>query len=398
MYPVRPEQITSDAFGHAEQHADGFWCYVPASLPRHIELESETLLALSEADAALGRLSGVGGMLKEPRLLMRPYAVREALASARIEGTQASLTEVFEADAGHPPRPLASEVTEITAHVNALEMGIAEDTSGFDVGTLRSLHRDLMAGAYRRALAGKIRTGPVWLGSPTDHPETAEFVPPVGQSMTAAMEDWERFIREPPRLPVLIRAALLHYQFLTIHPFYDGNGRVGRMFVLLYLYRQGRISAPLLYLSPYFERRRREYYDRLQSVRERGEIQQWLQFFLTAVAAQADDGVHRARELLDLRERYRSALRGSRSRASEVVETLFMNPIVTTARIKKKLGITSQGALNLIRGLEAKGWLEDAGVSGRGGAASWLASDVYRIIASEEHGSTDETAPAGSFR
>ncbi len=314
---------------------------------------------------------------------MRPYAVREALASARIEGTQASLAEVFQVEAGHV-RPKASDVVEVTSHVRALEEGISAVTAGLNVTTLRRIHRTLMADMYRGSEPGNLRTRPVWIGSPTDHPETANFVPPVGVSMDRALTDWGEFVSRPPRIPVLVRVALLHYQFLTIHPFFDGNGRVGRMFILLYLYHQDRISVPLLYLSPYFARRRREYYDRLQAVRERGEIQQWLQFFLTAVAAQAGDGVTRARQLFDLREQYRAQLSGSRSRAVEVVETLFMNPIVTSSRIMEKLQITNQGALNLIRGLESKGWLETAGVPGRGGATAWLASDIYDIIAGDE--------------
>jgi Fic family protein len=202
--------------------------------------------------------------------------------------------------------------------------------------------------------------------------------------MHRALASWVDFLENPPRLPVLIRAALMHYQFLTVHPFLDGNGRVGRMFILLFLKSESRLTVPLLYVSPYFATRRREYFDRLQAVRERGEIQQWLQFFLTAVASQAEDGVIRARELLDLREMYRAELSTSRSRAIEIVELLFTNPIITTALIRRTLEITTQGALNLIRAIESRGWLIEAGSSGRGGATRWLARDVYGIISREE--------------
>lgn len=381
---MEPRSFESSDFGVPRWEEDGsYWWFDPVALPRSLQLEPETQLALSDADSALGRLSGVGGMLRDARLLMRPYAVREALASARIEGTQAKLSEVYQAQAGKVG-PRDRDVTEVTSYVAALEHGLdlAQDRLDFDI--LRRIHSILMSEHDSDSGPGELRQVPVWLGSPTERPETAVFVPPVGEPMLRALNIWEDFLKTPPRLPVLIRAALLHYQFLTIHPFVDGNGRVGRMLILLFLRNENRLSVPLLYVSPYFAARRREYFDRLQAVRERGEIQQWLQFFLTAVASQAEDGVLRARELLDLREQYRAELSTSRSRAIEIVELLFINPIVTTALIKSALKITTQGALNLIRAIEARGWLVEAGTSGRGGATHWLARDVFSVISREE--------------
>ncbi len=312
---------------------------------------------------------------------MRPYAVREALASARIEGTQASLTQVFQAQASHGQPH--GDVEEVASHIYALEQGLELAADRLDLDTLFKVHAMLMKDGHGKE-PGRRRSAPVWLGSPTARPETAVFVPPIEKALARSLADWEHFLSAQPRMPTLIKAALLHYQLLTIHPFLDGNGRVGRMFVLLFLRNENRISVPLLYVSPYFAARRREYYDRLQAVRERGEIQEWLQFFLTAVAAQAEDGVLRARQLLDLRESYRAELSGSRSRAIDVVETLFTNPVITTALIREKLQVTSQGALNLIRSLESRGWLADMGSSGRGGARFWLAAQVYAIISGDD--------------
>lgn len=380
--PMRPDQIASSGFGELRHDEDGdFWWFDPDPMLRELRLDPETQLALSDADAALGRLSGVGGMLQEPRLLMRPYAAREALASARIEGTQASLTQVFQAQASQVSAQ--GEVEEVAAHITALERGLELAVDHVDVRLLCKVHAMLMKEVQGKE-PGRQRSAPVWLGSPTARPETAVFVPPIGKALERALDDWEHFLLTPPRMPVLIRAALLHYQLLTIHPFLDGNGRVGRMFVLLFLRNENRVSVPLLYVSPYFAARRREYYDRLQAVRERGEIQQWLQFFLTAVAAQAEDGVLRARRLLDLRESYRAELSGSRSRATDVVETLFTNPVITTALIRENLAITGQGALNLIRSLESRGWLSPIGTSGRGGAKLWLANQIYTIISGDD--------------
>jgi len=388
---MRPDQIASSGFGELQHDEAGdFWWFDPAPMPRELLLEPETQLALSDADAALGRLSGVGGMLQEPRVLMRPYAVREALASARIEGTQASLTQVFQAQAAQSSTH--AEVEEVAAHINALERGLELAAHRLDAPLLLRVHSMLMKDVHGKE-PGRRRSAPVWLGSPTARPETATFVPPIGQSLEKALVDWEDFLLSPPRMPVLIRAALLHYQLLTIHPFLDGNGRVGRMFVLLFLRHENRVSVPLLYVSPYFAARRREYYDRLQAVRERGEIQQWLQFFLTAVAAQAEDGVLRARRLLDLREQYRAELSGSRSRATDVVETLFTNPVITTTLIREILNITSQGALNLIRSLESRGWLSPIGTTGRGGAKLWMANQVFSIISGDDTPVDESIAP-----
>jgi Fic family protein len=227
---------------------------------------------------------------------------------------------------------------------------------------------------------GELRNTPVYLGSPTDSAETAVFVPPLPPSLPTLLTDWERFANEPPRLPILIQCALLHYQFETIHPYMDGNGRLGRLMIVLYLRERGLLPAPLLYVSAYLEENRREYYDRLQAVRERGEANEWIQFFLTAVTAQSEDAVGRAETLFDLRESYRAQLAGTRSRASEVVDLLFENPFVTARLISDRLSITTQGALNLIRTLEGKGWLSVIGTIGRGGRVYWFAPEVFEIL------------------
>jgi Fic family protein len=198
--------------------------------------------------------------------------------------------------------------------------------------------------------------------------------------MHEALRDWELFANEDPRMPMLVRCALLHYQFETIHPFLDGNGRLGRLLIVFFLMQQGRLPAPLLYLSSYLEDHRPEYYERLQAVRERGELQEWLQFFLTAVAAQAEDAVARAEQLIDLRERYRLDLAGSRSRAVEVVDLIMENPIISSYTIERRLQVTNQGARNLIQQLERRGVIEQLGRFGRGGRQFWLAAEVFTVL------------------
>ena len=358
-----------------------FWAFKPAPIPRELSLESETVLALSTADAALGRLAGAGRQLHDPAMFVHPYVTREALASSRIEGTQASLSDVFQADASE--EGLAThDVREVWNYRAAMEAGLRQLPDLPLVGrVVRGIHAVLLQGVRGEdRQRGAFRPRPVWIGSPTDAPENAVFVPPFEREMQEAWRDWEEFANSSPRLPILVQCALLHYQFETIHPFLDGNGRLGRLLIVFFLIRRGALPAPLLYISSYLGEHRREYYERLQAVRERAELQEWLQFFLTAVAVQAEDAVARAEHLHDLRERYRTALAGSRSRAVEVVDLLFANPVITVRGVASSLGITAQGAANLIRHLESRGWVQLMATLGRGGRNLWIAREVYSAV------------------
>lgn len=390
--------FTDPSFGelYREVGAD-FPAFKPAPLPRALPLEAETVMALSSADAALGRLAGAGRHLHDPAMFLRPYITREALASSRIEGTQASLSEVLQADANQEPSPTANvnpHVREVWNYRAAMETGLQRLP---DLPLVRrvvcDIHGVLLQGARGEAKQpGSFRNRPVWIGSPTDSPENAVFVPPLEPELLAAWKDWEKFANSSVRLPVLVQCALLHYQFETIHPFLDGNGRVGRLLIVFFLIHRGVLPAPLLYISSYLEEYRREYYERLQAVRERAEIQEWLQFFLTAVSVQAEDAVVRAEQLHDLRESYRSQLAGSRSRAVEVVDLLFVNPFVTVRGVASALGVTPQGASNLVRQLEDRGWLEMVGQFGRGGRNNWVAPEVFNAVS--DPAPPRRTAPA----
>jgi Fic family protein len=227
---------------------------------------------------------------------------------------------------------------------------------------------------------GEFRVSQNWISSPDNRPETARFVPPPVEEMWRSLDGWERYLYDDsPRLPLLVRCALLHYQFETIHPFLDGNGRMGRLFIVLYLMDQGRLPAPLLYLSGYFDQRKSDYYDHLQYVRERGEIAEWLQFFLDGVAVQAADAVDRAEQLSDLRESYRGRLRGSWGRAPEVVDLLFAAPILTARYVQEQLGLSQPGATNLLRRLAEHGIVREEG-TGSGVRHRWLSDDVLRVL------------------
>jgi Fic family protein len=381
---VDPTRFVAPEIGQAVKGPGrwGFYRFVPESLPRGLILDAETVLALSAADTALGRLAGTGRLLPNPHLLVDPYMTREAVASSRIEGTQASLSEVLEASATGRSSP-GSDVREVQNYIAAFNTGLRLlKTMPLCLRLIREVHAALMEGVRgQERRPGEFRTTPNWIGSSTDTPENAAFVPPLPDEMGAALDDLERFLNEDVRLPVLVRCALAHYQFETIHPFLDGNGRLGRLLAVFYLVQQDQLPQPLLYLSAYFEAHRNDYYDRLQAVRERGELQEWLQFFLTAVAVQATDAIERAERLADLRERYRRDIASSRSRASEVVELLMANPFVTVRNVQAALGVTQPGALNLLRGIEKRGWIRDMGTVGRGGRMVWVADEVLSVIA-----------------
>lgn len=372
-------------FGRAERTPGdrfGFWYFHPTWVPRDLPLDLATVDALSEADAALGQLQGLGRLVRDPELLLGPYLTREALASSRIEGTEASLSEVLQDELGGSALSKDEGVAEVRRYVAATRRGLELiKTLPISRRLACELHQVLLnsvRGAEK--LPGEFRVSPVWIGSTTDNPETATFVPPVPVLIPELFSDWERFVNESSRRP-LITAALMHYQFETIHPFLDGNGRIGRLLIGLFLVESGRLPMPLLYLSGYLERNRREYYDRLQAVRERGEVQEWLQFFLTAVRRQAEDASARATSLVDLRESYLAEAHKTRTKLPGLVDLIFRNPYITVARAERLLHpLSNQGARNLIRDAERRGWLTNVGSHGRGGRNYWVAHRVYDVI------------------
>jgi len=246
---------------------------------------------------------------------------------------------------------------------------------------IKAVHKTLMQGVRGAdRLPGDFRSTPVWVGGPDATPETARFVPPLPEHIGALIDDWERFVNEPSQLPTLIRCALMHYQFETIHPFLDGNGRIGRLAIGLMLIAERRLSRPLLYLSSYLESHRDEYYGTLQAVRESGALEPYLRFFLGAVRRQANDAVHRAGTLVELRERYLRQVRLERSRIGALIPIMFSSPYFSTRLVESSLGITSQGARNLLSKAQALGWVNQAGSRGRGGLALWSAGEVFRAI------------------
>lgn len=358
--------------------------YLPRPIPRTVALDERTTVELSEADRALGRLAGSGRLLKTPYYLANVYIRREAVSSTRIEGTQATLDDLYEAESGGT---IGADVQEVINYVNAMDQGLALiQESPITVELICQLHVTMMAGVRGDdKQPGIVRQRPNWIGG--NDPATARFVPPPHTELQAGLADLEAFAREELAMPPLVACALLHYQFETLHPFLDGNGRLGRLLLVLYLVKHGHLPVPLLYMSSYFEHHKQNYYDALQGVREKGDIQTWLRYFLRGVAVQANDAIRRSERVLDLSEDYRRRLAGTRSRAHELVDVLMTMPILTTHRVRTELGVTNTGATNLLRQLEGFGIVRPMNrIPGR--SNRWIAHEVMAALREETEAGT----------
>jgi Fic family protein len=254
------------------------------------------------------------------------------------------------------------------------------------------MHQRLLAGVRGRERApGEFRTTQNWVGERGSTIETARFVPPPPGELPALLADWERYAHETLDAPLLVQNALLHYQFETLHPFLDGNGRIGRLLSVFMLVENRRLPAPLLYLSAYLERDRSRYYEALQAVRERGDLLPWLELFLTAVHTQAADAVMRAQRIVQLREIYREAASTITSNnALTLVDLACETPILSTRTVEARLGVTRPTALKLLRQLEEVGVLEE-GSPGPRGQRRYLATELMAAVA-EEAGGVDRSA------
>ncbi len=382
---MQVEHYASTEYGEARRTPGrhGYVAYFPAPIPREVELPAATIRLLADAEAALGTLSGVGQLVPNPYLLIRPYLLREALSSTRIEGTQASLFDVLEVEAtGETPSP---DVEEVLNYIEALEWGLTQvEKLPLGVRLIREMHRRLLAGVRgRERMPGEFRTSQNWVGGGGSTIETARFVPPPPDELGDLLADWERFAHDDVDLPLLVQNALLHYQFETLHPFLDGNGRLGRLLIVFSLIERGRLSAPLLYVSSYLERDRERYYEALQTVRQTGNAVPWIELFLEAVETQAADAVARARRIVSLREHYRAAASAiPSSNGLALVDLVCERPIVSSRAVEDRLGVTRPTALKLLRQLETVGVLSRTDHGPRG-QRRYVAEELVAAVTEE---------------
>lgn len=345
----------------------GYSAFVPVPLPPKINWTARLVRLLSDADRLIGKLAGEGGRLPNPHVLMRPFARREAVLSSKIEGTQATLGELLAAEAGVAVERSPDDLREVGNYVVALEHGISRlQKLPICVRLIQELHEKLMFGVRgHQAKPGEFRKIQNWIGKPGCTPATASFVPPPPSEVERCLAAWEKFIHESD-LPPLITIALAHYQFEAIHPFLDGNGRVGRLLITLFLIERQILPAPLLYLSAFFEASRRDYYDGLLGISTRGAWQDWIEYFLMGVARMSEDALNRAGQInAKLAEWHKSVAGESTKTPTLVIELLAANPFVTARGCAEKLGIAFTTAQRAIERLERLGILQQTGTAKR---------------------------------
>jgi Fic family protein len=354
--------------GSYQRQPTGYRAFVPAALPPRppVRLDGDLNVLLSRADRALGRLDGSIQTLPNPALLVFMYVRKEAVLSSQIEGTQSSLQDVLAAEAElFAPDTRPHDVDEVLNYVRAMNYGLARLADlPVSVRLIREIHERLLAGVRgSRLTPGELRRNQNWIGPAGSTLNEATYVPPPPELVAGALGELERFLHTRDNLPALVKIGLAHVQFETIHPFLDGNGRVGRL-LITFLLTQGEIlHKPVLYLSHYFKRHRQDYYERLQAVRDHGDWEGWLAFFLRGVAEVSAEATDTARRILVLREDHRSAITAKLGRAAgnghRVLESLFDRPIVSVAQVGELTGTSYAAANTLVARLVGLGILEE---------------------------------------
>lgn len=358
------------------------FAFVPTALPEAVPLEPLTIKLMSEAERAVGRLDAAASRLPNPSLLVRPALYREAVSTSALEGTYAPFQEVLEADYIEE-RKRSAEVREVRNYVQAAERGLQLiREKPICLNLIAELQAIIVRGTRGDSFdAGRLRGGQAYIGERALGIERSRFVPPPsGDELKDGVSDWEKWINSDDHTPLLVKAALGHYQFETLHPFSDGNGRLGRLIVTLQLVYAGALQYPVLNLSPWFEPRKERYKDLLLAVSQRGEYDEWLQFFFSAISAQADDAVARIDELMAVRAEFLERLRADKAKGVvlEIVEDLIGYPVITPSQAASLHHVTYPPAAKAIDRLVQLDILRE--VTGRSYGRVFACERVMRIV------------------
>jgi len=345
----------------------GYSAFSPSPLPPDppVEIDEKLLKLLSDADRALGRLDGSIQTLPATDLFVAMYVRKEAVLSSQIEGTQSSLDDVLEAEAQvlRPDRP--RDVDEVIRYVKAMKFGLQRLQSlPVSVRLIREIHERLLVGVRgAERQPGEPRRSQNWIGPAGCTLAEAVYVPPPPHEVMSALGEIERFLHAPDTLPILVKIGLAHAQFETIHPFLDGNGRVGRLLITFLLCERLVLQRPVLYISHYFKKHRQQYYDVLQATRDVGDWEGWLSFFLAAIAEVASEATDTARRIVDLRERHRAVVgelfgRGT-ANGLKVLERLYSQPLINVTEVAELTSVTFTAANSLVARFVQAGILEE---------------------------------------
>lgn len=380
---MRPDEFRNSASGELVRISTAAdreqWAFLPDPLPPDWQPSFAVVNQIVDAERALAALNMLGQMLPNPHLLIRPFLQREAVASSRIEGTVTDLQELMLFEADETTTADNSDAREVGNYVRALEYGLAQPPDrSLSPALIKEMHALLMTdvrGADRRP--GQFRNLQVYISGRSGR--GARFVPPPPGDVPLLIDDLAKFIASQSEIPELVRIALVHYQFETIHPFENGNGRIGRVLMTMLLSRWGLLHKPLLYLSGYIEKNRDAYIDGLLNVSQNGDWGAWISFCLQIVAVQSADGVQRGRQLLDLRERYRARFQsGKRAGVLPLIDDLFTWPTTTVRQIEERLEIPRFSAQRYVTTLVEEGILRE--ITGRQRNRVFAAIDVVNIL------------------
>ncbi len=349
--------------GRYIQQDSGYRAFIPEPLPPvpDIEFDGALRTLLSQADRDIARLDAIAALLPNPDLFVAMYVRHEAVLSSQIEGTQSTLEDVLAFEAQGSSNDTPKDVEEVVNYVRAMNHGLRRlGDLPLSLRLLREIHGELMRNVRGgEKTPGEFRKTQNWIGPAASTLASASFVPPPPHELMNSLGALEKFLHEgKTTVPLLIRCGLAHAQFETIHPFLDGNGRVGRLLITLMLCEEQALSRPLLYLSVFLKAHRLEYYDHLTAIRSRGQWEPWLKFFLQGVSQTARAATQTATDIVTLRETHRSALLKS-PKALKLLDSLFQQPLVSPNRIAEIVGCTHPTAVKLARDLEARGWLRE---------------------------------------
>ncbi len=346
----------------------GYYSFIPNPLPPKIEWDTSLVRSLSRADHVLGMLSQEGEKLPNSRLLMRPFIAREAVLSSKIEGTQATLGEILANEAGISVDRDPDDLKEVQNYIKALDYGLKRlQDFPLSLRLIKEIHEKLMQGARgAHATPGEFRRTQNWIGIPGCTLNTAKYVPPTPEELMGCLSHFEKFLHDET-LPPLIHAALCHYQFEAIHPFLDGNGRIGRLLITLLLIKRKVLPSPLLYLSAFFEITREEYYKQLYNVSKFGTWHDWFCYFLNGIATQSSDVLSRAKRINTLLDDWQTKVGGkSNDDAQSIIKHFAVNPYFTTKEIAGRLNVAFTTAQRIIGKLEHFGIISQTSEGKRG--------------------------------
>lgn len=374
--------------GRLSKTIQGYYAFIPNPLPPVLNWNESLVNSLSEADRAVGKLAGLSRDLPNPHLLIIPFMHSEAVLSSRIEGTQATISDVYKYETGQlslfKDDKDISDVKEVHNYVLALDCGLKRlKELPLSLRLLRELHKILLEGVRGgESRPGEFRQVQNWIGPEGCSLEEALYVPPSVDEMNEALASLEKYLNQKDNLPPLIRVGLVHYQFEAIHPFIDGNGRIGRLLIILLLCAWDILPQPLLYLSSYFESNRQAYYNLLLEVSERGAWEEWLNFFLTAVKIQADDAILRINKMMELKEDYKAKMQSKRGSSGlfKAVDFLFEKPVFSANQLAKELGTNFARAQRYISSLKQAGIIRE--ITGMSRNRIYAAEEIIWAISS----------------